>query len=95
MPSQAALDATEGYLEDEDALGAWMDECCNAKSSYYDTSSNLFASWKEWADRGGVRRIAKAVLPSLADPRHDPAPGSGRPGWIRRTGSETPPMVGQ
>jgi putative DNA primase/helicase len=52
-PPKAVLDATNLYLEAEDSIGTWIEERCECKSSYQDTSANLFASWKLWADLMG------------------------------------------
>ena len=45
--------ATEEYFEAEDALGRWLDECCRLGHSFTETTANLFAAWKGWADAAG------------------------------------------
>ena len=50
---QAVVDATEAYLEGEDALGAWMDEKCERDPNAWASSSALFASWSTWATQAG------------------------------------------
>ncbi|RWD62551.1 MAG: hypothetical protein EOS36_14915 [Mesorhizobium sp.] len=52
-PPRAVLDATAAYLDGEDALAAWIDECCRRNVNAWTQSSELFASWKVWADRQG------------------------------------------
>jgi putative DNA primase/helicase len=52
-PPQAVIDATNQYLETEDSIGTWIEERCELKASYQDTSANLFASWKAWAELNG------------------------------------------
>jgi putative DNA primase/helicase len=52
-PPQAVLDATSAYLEAEDATAAWMDERCEVKATYWESSAALFASWKAWAELAG------------------------------------------
>lgn len=52
-PPAAVRDATDAYLEAEDALGAWMDECCYVAPNLFEHSSELFQSWKSWADAAG------------------------------------------
>jgi putative DNA primase/helicase len=47
------LDATERYLEDEDAVGRWLAECCEIKPNLADTSKNLWGGWKAWAEPAG------------------------------------------
>lgn len=52
-PPAAVLDATAAYLDAEDALSAWIDDCCIREASAWTSSSELFASWKSWADAAG------------------------------------------
>lgn len=52
-PPEAVRKATHAYLEAEDALTAWIDECCTRDPSAWTTSTALFASWKPWAERAG------------------------------------------
>ena len=47
------LDATAEYLEAEDAMGAWLEECCIQSPGLELSSSLLFASWKAWAEKAG------------------------------------------
>jgi putative DNA primase/helicase len=49
-PPQAVIDATEGYLESEDAMATWISDRCELKASYEDTFAELFKSWKAWAE---------------------------------------------
>ena len=55
--------ATAAYLEGEDAISAWMTERCQTDSAAWGKSSELFGSWKVWAERAGepastMRRFA-------------------------------------
>ena len=52
-PPAAVRSATEAYLEAEDALTAWMDECCHREPQAWEKSSDLFGSWSVWAKRSG------------------------------------------
>ena len=52
-PPQAVIDATNKYLETEDLIGTWIEDRCECKTSYHDTSASLFASWKAWAELNG------------------------------------------
>lgn len=45
--------ATKDYLEGEDALGAWLEECCELDVSSWELSGSLFTSWKVWAEKAG------------------------------------------
>ena len=52
-PPKAVTAATEQYLEAEDALGRWLNECCITHGTLHTAASALFASWREWADASG------------------------------------------
>jgi putative DNA primase/helicase len=71
---KAVEDATDAYLEAEDALGAWIDQCCNCRASASDTAGALYASWKAWAEQSGEKagsqkRFAQ-TLEARGYPRH-------------------------
>jgi putative DNA primase/helicase len=52
-PPKAVTDATAAYLEAQDAMAAWLDECCTCEPNASDTPSRLFSSWKAYAERTG------------------------------------------
>jgi len=52
-PPARVVSATEEYLEAEDALGRWLEECCDRNPSATTTTNELFGSWKTWSERGG------------------------------------------
>jgi P4 family phage/plasmid primase-like protien len=52
-PPASVVAATEEYFEAEDALGRWLDECCLLGPNLTETTANLFAAWKAWADAAG------------------------------------------
>jgi putative DNA primase/helicase len=52
-PPESVRAATEAYLDAEDALAAWMDECCVRDANAWERSANLFANWTEWAGKAG------------------------------------------
>jgi putative DNA primase/helicase len=45
--------ATDDYLEAEDAVSIWLDECTRADAQAWEAGGTLFASWKRWAERAG------------------------------------------
>lgn len=45
--------ATAEYLEAEDALAAWLDECCTTDPQAWEPVSALFSSFKAWAEKSG------------------------------------------
>ena len=53
MPPAIVRDATAAYLENEDAVSAWIDDCCERDINAFEPSSVLFASWKAWAEANG------------------------------------------
>ena len=52
-PPEAIRKATAAYLESEDALAAWIEECCIRNPNAWETKAALFSSWKAWADKSG------------------------------------------
>lgn len=52
-PPEAVMAATEDYFEAEDALGRWIEECCETGPARWTGSSALFSSWKSWAETNG------------------------------------------
>jgi putative DNA primase/helicase len=52
-PPQAVTAATAAYLEAQDSMAAWLDECCDLDPNAWERSLDLFVSWKIWAERGG------------------------------------------
>lgn len=49
----AVHDATEEYLSNEDSIERWMKECCSKEKSGTATATDLYESWKSWADQNG------------------------------------------
>ena len=54
-PAGAVVSATAAYLEQEDAVAAWMLEKCERDPAARESSANLYASWKAWAEQSGER----------------------------------------
>jgi putative DNA primase/helicase len=52
-PPQVVTDATNAYLEQEDATSAWLEECCELKPNNSATLQELFSSWSAWATKNG------------------------------------------
>jgi len=52
-PPATVLAATDEYFEAEDALGRWIEECCERGPAYLEPTAALFASWKAWAEASG------------------------------------------
>lgn len=68
-PPAAVIEATKAYLEVQDALAAWLAECCEVRlgpDGFEDTASRLFGSWKAYAERTGEPpQSQKAFAPKL------------------------------
>jgi putative DNA primase/helicase len=52
-PPQIVTDATAAYLEEEDAIAAWIEECGDRDPSAWEKSGDLFGSWTGWATKAG------------------------------------------
>jgi putative DNA primase/helicase len=52
-PPQAVNAATAAYLEAQDSVAGWLDECCDLDPNSWERSPTLFASWKTFAERSG------------------------------------------
>jgi putative DNA primase/helicase len=52
-PPAAVKAATAEYLESEDALTTWIDDKCERSPQSKESSTDLFLSWKNWADAAG------------------------------------------
>jgi putative DNA primase/helicase len=66
VPPEVVTVATAAYLEAEDAIAAWLDDCCSRDAQSWEPTCSLFASWTAWATRTGehvgtLRRFAQAL----------------------------------
>jgi len=53
-PPKVVRDATDDYLQAEDSFAAWLEECTEQALDWtFETSADLFKSWKAWAERAG------------------------------------------
>jgi putative DNA primase/helicase len=52
-PPQIVTEATAAYLESEDAIAAWIEECGERDPNAWASASDLFASWTAWATKAG------------------------------------------
>jgi len=55
-PPKIVTDATEEYMETEDKLGRWLDECSDkllGDVNDFAWSTDLFESWKSWTEANG------------------------------------------
>jgi putative DNA primase/helicase len=52
-PPKAVIDATSQYLIAEDAIGSWLETCCERRNNSWTASTELYTSWKNWAEQYG------------------------------------------
>jgi putative DNA primase/helicase len=52
-PPPVVTQATAEYLESEDAMTCWLEEKCERGPEFRTNSTDLFVSWKNWADTAG------------------------------------------
>lgn len=53
-PPKVVREATNDYLAAEDSFAAWLEECTEPASDWAsESSAELFASWKVWAEKAG------------------------------------------
>jgi putative DNA primase/helicase len=53
QPPDVVKKATASYLEAQDVIGTWIDECCQRDSQAWESRAALFASWSAWAAKAG------------------------------------------
>ena len=61
---QVILDATKDYQTEMDRINSWMQDCCIDKASNHcsTTASDLYKSYKGWADDNGEWRMNQRIL---------------------------------
>jgi putative DNA primase/helicase len=64
-PPLVVTEATAAYLEAEDAIAAWLEDCCE-RAEAFTTSTCLFRSWSDWANANGelagsIKRLVAAL----------------------------------
>lgn len=69
-PPHAVQEATTEYLDAEDTLAAWLDECCVRKLGKWSSTEDLFRSWSEWAERSGEAAGKKKGFSQRLQDRH-------------------------
>ena len=52
-PPAAVRDATDAYMDAEDAIATWLSECCCRDPDGWESSTALFGSWTIWARHAG------------------------------------------
>ena len=56
-----------GWIKSE--VGAWIEECCFVGPDYFETMTQLFDSWKQWAEKSGERTGTKKRFSQIIEAR--------------------------
>jgi putative DNA primase/helicase len=83
-PPAVVTQATDNYLEAEDAMGLWLSECCDLGPYRTAGSTALFKSWKQWAEAAGEWTGSQKWFSQLLEARGfgpKRIPGSGKAGF--------------
>jgi putative DNA primase/helicase len=80
----AVVEATDDYLQTEDALGQWIDECCAVRPSLWSRLADLYASWRVYAEYAGEgvgsqKQFSEALATRGFTRKREP--GTGRSGF--------------
>ena len=66
-------DATADYLAEEDAVSSWIEERCERDPQAWEKTTDLFQSWRFWAERSGeFVGSSKALHQKLKDRGFEP-----------------------
>jgi putative DNA primase/helicase len=61
-PPQAVINATNEYLENEDAVSSWIADKCEIGPSKRAANALLYFSFKEWAEQTGEFAVSQKAL---------------------------------
>lgn len=53
VPPEAVVNATNAYFAGEDGYAHWIAERCDVSPGFLARSPELFASWRDWAEKAG------------------------------------------
>ena len=59
---EAVEQAIEDYLQQEDTIGAWLEECCERKSSGVTSGAVLYKNYQDWCETQGETIWSKKAL---------------------------------
>lgn len=88
-PPTCVLAATEEYFEAEDAIGCWVDERCFVDPNAKALVADLYADWKEWAEKAGeyvgsIKRFSEQLRSRKFTPKRNGVGGRGFEGLSLR-----------
>jgi P4 family phage/plasmid primase-like protien len=68
-PPPAVCEATEEYLQEQDGIAQWVEECCVTGKHLWGIGAQLWQSWKKWAEANnetpGARNDFSTALSEL------------------------------
>jgi putative DNA primase/helicase len=53
LPPSRSFPESKAFTFSANTIATWIEERCECGKSYRDTSGNLYASWKSWAELNG------------------------------------------
>jgi len=56
---QAVRACTTGYRREQDVLGAFIEECAERDSDYWESTAALYGAYTDWATKAGERPLSK------------------------------------
>jgi putative DNA primase/helicase len=62
QPPEAVQEATASYFEDQDLIGRWIEECCEADATNFATARQLYESYDRFARHAGERPLSEKAL---------------------------------
>ncbi|MBX3583386.1 MAG: hypothetical protein KF810_15990 [Rhizobiaceae bacterium] len=68
-PPAVVLNATTAYLDAEDSIATWMEECVECVNDGFASRSSLYDSWKSWCERSGEVAGTRKQLVQILDSR--------------------------
>lgn len=93
-PPPSVVAASDDYIDGEDTVGQWIEECCRTGPNCNATARALFKSWQGWAEGHGFEaRSSKHLGEQLRSRGFGPAKVAGQRGWqglalVHRGGEE-------
>jgi putative DNA primase/helicase len=62
QPPDAVKQATASYFEDQDLIGRWINECCEADSTHFSAAGQLYESYQRFVRHAGERELSQKAL---------------------------------
>ena len=80
-PPEIVRAATADYLTSEDAFERWRDECAEVDPHAWESSGDLWSSWKRWAEHTGEfvgkqRKFSESLILRGLSPERQPGTGA-------------------